>query len=213
MGMVDEGRGAAVTYIDQYRQLHSAENYGATSHKKAPFIVPHIRVLAPRSVIDYGCGQSTLPELIEAAGAETVRRYDPAIPAYSKRPEPGYDLLVSVDVLEHIPESALDDVLSDMRSLAKHALLIIDTEEAVKVLPNGENAHATLKPHRWWRRKLAEHFGPMHQFHCIPLTRACFKTWHTPLLRHAAITSVGIAGAARRRIARAISYDARRAAS
>lgn len=195
-----------MTYIDQYRALHATEAYGATSHKKAPFIVPHVRLLRPRSVIDYGCGQSILDDtLIADAGVETVRRYDPAIPAYAKRPQGGYDLLVSVDVLEHIPEDKLDDVLSDMRAVARHALLIIDTEKAVKILPNGENAHATIKPHGWWRRRLAKHFGRMHQFHCIPLTRACFKTWHTPLLRNVAITFAGVANRARHRIVRAVS--------
>lgn len=193
-----------MAYIDQYRTLHRTRIYGASSQKKSPFIIPHVQRLGPLSAIDYGCGQSSLDRELKEAGVETVYRYDPAIPTYAARPERDFDLLVSVDVLEHIPEHELDDVLSDMRSLARHALIIVDTEEAVQILPNGQNAHATIRPHGWWRQRLAKHYPELYWFHVIPLTRACYKTWRTPLAAQAMISIRGTARAAARGVAKRI---------
>jgi hypothetical protein len=166
--------------IDQYRQMHAAGRYGASSVNTAPYIIPHIRQLRPASVIDYGCGQSALPDMIQDSGVPTVHRYDPAIPAYAERPA-ACDLLVCIDVLEHVPEPALDVVLSDMAGLARHALLIIDIEPAPQFLPNGENAHCTVRPPEWWRALLARHYGCLEPFFSKPLARARFKTWPTPV--------------------------------
>lgn len=161
------------THLDQYRQMHASGTYGASSARVAPFLIPHIRTLKPASILDYGCGQSVLPDLI---GAD---RYDPAIPAYSERPAKVFDLLVSVDVLEHIPMSELDGVLSDMRGLARNAMLIIDTKPARQFLPNGENAHAIVEQPEWWRERLQRHWQYLEPFHSKPADRARFKTWPT----------------------------------
>ena len=67
--------------IPQYEELHRTRAYGDTSAKGARWILPHIRLLRPRTVIDYGCGQSVLADIIAALGP-TVIPYDPAIPEY-----------------------------------------------------------------------------------------------------------------------------------
>jgi hypothetical protein len=165
---------------DQYRQIHGRERYGDSSLLKAPYIIPHIRALGARSVIDYGCGQSKLAEAIGSLPrVETVCRYEPAIPDYASRPDRHFDLVVSVDVLEHVPEPELDDVLADMRQLADHALLIIDIVPAQTILPNGENAHATVQPPAWWMDRLSRFWNYLEPFPGGRRPRARFKTWAT----------------------------------
>lgn len=168
--------------IDQYRTLHATKAYGATSARKAHYMIPHIRLLKPQSVIDYGCGQSALADMIRSSGIPDVCRYDPAIQAFAARPDMTFDLLISVDVLEHVPEIELDDVLADMRAMATHSMLIIDTKPAKTILPNGENAHATIKPPQWWKDRLSRHYDFLETFYFpAKRARACFKTWSTPL--------------------------------
>lgn len=173
--------------IDQYRELHRTRVYGASSARFAPYLFPHIQDLAPHSVVDFGCGQSVLPDLVKASGVPDVTRYDPAVPAYAKRPGGPFDLLISVDVLEHIPEADLDGVLADMASLAPHAMLIIDIKPAKNMLPNGDNAHATIKPPEWWAQKLRPHYPYLETFYAYPSRRARFKTWRTAPTRRARI--------------------------
>ena len=183
IGLLFVGGGQmSFVHIDQYQQMHAAEEYGNSSARYAPFLIPHIRQLKPKSVIDYGCGQSALPDLIKAAGVPYVHRYEPAIAAFAARPDRTFDLLLCTDVLEHVPEDELDSVVEDMRSLARNAMLIVDTKPARQFLPNGDNAHATIRPIAWWQQRLARHYELLEPFLAKPLNRARFKTWRTPLL-------------------------------
>jgi hypothetical protein len=169
--------GSYMSLISQYEELHRTGSYGNTSLKAAPWILPQIRSIKPCSVIDYGCGQSLLPDMIARLGIPEVARYDPAIPAYSARPRGHFDLLINIDMLEHIPERELDPIIADMAALAHNAILVVDTRRARITLPNGQNAHATIKPVAWWRERLSN-FYPI----LIPITygmpeRAAFRTW------------------------------------
>lgn len=166
--------------IKMYADIHATTEYGNSSVKNLRFLRPDIKLLKPKSVIDYGCGQSLLIDQLELPYPLEKRRYDPAIPAYSQKPSKVYDLLINVDVLEHIREDDLDPIIEEMRSLCRNAILIVDTVPARLVLPSGENAHATIRPKEWWREKLGRHFP-----HLIPIRvsrpwRAAFRTWDRP---------------------------------
>lgn len=162
--------------IEQYRRMHRAGAYGATSIKKAPYILPYIQLLRPRTVIDYGCGQSLLADLVsERCGAE-VTRYDPGLPAYDRRPSGSFGLLLNIDVLEHVPEEAVDGVLCDMARLSSKALIIIDTRPAATTLSDGRNAHLTQRPPDWWRGRLLCHY-PHVQRIWVQRRPASFVTW------------------------------------
>lgn len=164
-------------YLDQYRIVHAAgSDYGSTSIKRAPYILPHVRALKPRSVIDYGCGTSELWSMIKDCGVPLVHRYDPGIPSLSERPAPA-DLLVNVDVLEHIPEHDLDRVISDMASLASRAVIIVDHHKAKTILPDGSNAHATIRPADWWHERLAKHYPHVERINGVRRRPASFRTW------------------------------------
>jgi hypothetical protein len=166
-----------IELIEQYRQIHATTAYGDTSVKNLRFIRPEIQLLAPRSVIDYGCGQSRLIEQLELGYDARLVRYDPAIPAHAKRPDGVFDLLINIDVLEHIEEADLDDVISDMRSLCREALIIVDTKAAALKLADGRNAHVSLHPHAWWQDRLSRHFGAIEPIATVRSTRAGFRTW------------------------------------
>ncbi len=163
--------------IENYAAIHAAEAYGNTSLKNLRLLRPEIRILKPRSIIDYGCGQSLLLDRLDLGYGPELYRYDPAIPAFADKPKDRSDLLLNIDVLEHIEEADLDDVLADMRSLCRDALIIVDTAPAKRVLPDGRNLHVTLKPHDWWRARIEKHFGALHPVRTLRRARAGFKTW------------------------------------
>ena len=145
-------------YIDQYKQLHKASKYGTSSGRQLLSPVQNlINKEKPQSLLDYGCGQSDLYKLI--TGVPTVDRYDPAIPGIDVKPTGEYDLVVCTDVMEHIPEDTVDEVLQDLQLLGKTVYIVISCVPAYAKLPNGENAHTTVKPQKWWVTKLEEYWS------------------------------------------------------
>lgn len=163
--------------IEEYAQIHAREAYGNTSLKNLRLLRPEILLLRPNSIVDYGCGQSRLLDRLDLGYPVDLYRYDPAIPAYASKPDVKADLLLNVDVLEHIEEADLDDILADMRSMCRDALIIVDTAPAKRSLPDGRNLHVTLKPHDWWRERIEKHFGPLEPAPTLRCARAGFKTW------------------------------------
>ena len=62
------------------------------------------------------------------------------------------DCVISFDVLEHIFVSDIPKVLSDMFSYAsKLVVLNVACYQANALLPNGENAHVTVRHPWWWK--------------------------------------------------------------
>jgi hypothetical protein len=168
---------SSANLIEQYRQIHEAGPYGKSSVKSLRFLRPEIALLKPSSIIDYGCGQSRFLDELELDYRVDLIRYDPAIPQYSQKPNTRADLLINIDVLEHIEERDLDDVIDDLASLSRNAIIIIDTKPASTFLPDGRNAHVTIRPHVWWRERLLKHFPTLHPVATVRRSRAGFKTW------------------------------------
>lgn len=166
--------------LDYYAKTHGERVYGTSSVKYLRYLRPEIALLHPRSILDYGCGQSIFLDCLGLGYDVDLKRYDPAIPAYAKLPEERVDLLVSIDVLEHIEEQDLDAVLGEMRAVCREALIVVDTRPAKHTLPDGRNAHVSLHPHGWWRERLARHFGPLHPVRTARRSRAAFRTWARP---------------------------------
>jgi hypothetical protein len=163
--------------IEQYRQIHAARVYGDTSVKNLRFLRADIKLLRPRSILDYGCGQSRLLEALRLGYPVELARYDPAIPVWATKPEKSVDLLINVDVLEHVEEHDLDTVLAEMAGLCRNAIIIVDTKPASALLPDGRNAHVTVRPHAWWRERLSRHFTPLYPQATARRSRAGFRTW------------------------------------
>lgn len=101
-----------------------------------------------KTALDYGCGKAQFHPL---EWSSFFTKYDPAYPLYEKKPTGKYDLVICTDVMEHIPEDSVDYIVNDLFSYAKKYLYVnISTRLADQILPNGDNAHATVKPEKWW---------------------------------------------------------------
>jgi hypothetical protein len=162
-------------YIEQYRILHKQGVYGTSSEKLFDDILPLIYELNPQSVLDYGCGQSKLVDMFHISN---THRYDPAIPAYDTLPEyKTLDLVICTDVLEHIPEDSLFSTLAQIYLYSKNVIFSVAVVPAVKILPNGENAHCTVKNVEWWIDKIKEVFPIVNIVKNDRDVKYILKTW------------------------------------
>lgn len=175
--------------IKEYAYLHSARIYG-TSDRHYHYILPHILALRPTSLVDYGAGQSKISlRLGRAVGIKRIARFDPAVPEVAEKPRGAFDLLISLDVLEHIPATEMDTVLAEMASMAKHALHVIDVRPAKTILSDGRNAHVSLHSQAEWQELLVRHWPSVRPLKQRIRGRVAFKTWDAelPFWRHTLI--------------------------
>ena len=90
--------------------------------------------------------------MVEYWGVEKVTCFDPGVPELSNLPPARFDIMVSTDVLEHRPEDDLPWIMDEMIGKAERFVFAtVALYPAQKILPNGENAHCTLKSPEWWR--------------------------------------------------------------
>ncbi len=176
------------TLIDQYKVIHAQQAYGNTSGKNVPYVRPWLRQLRPRTVLDYGCGQSDLEKDFVPVGVKTFVKYDPAIPHLSEKPHGTFDCLLCTDVLEHIEERDLPAVIGEIRRYAPHAVLIVDTVLARQKLPDGRNAHVTVKSKKWWQAEFQKHYDVVVPIRVRSRRRAAFVTWKVSPADRLAIT-------------------------
>lgn len=142
-------------YAKLQAQFHKERpDYGISGHNYADQIHQMAQRLQTRSILDYGCGKATLQKSIPFP----IQNYDPFIEEYAERPTPA-DLVVCTDVMEHIEEEYVESVLSDIASLTKRAVFFqIATSPAKKTLPDGRNAHITIRSPNEWLMDLMRFF-------------------------------------------------------
>jgi hypothetical protein len=140
---------------------------GGSVDDHIPHIIPLVLQSGARTLLDYGCGkggQYTVREVHNLWGGIMPTLYDPAVPGLDQRPERRFDGVICTDVLEHIPEDELVETLEDIRGYAdKWVYLGIFCGPAKKRLPDGRNAHVTIRPPKWWGRlvrKVFDESGP-----------------------------------------------------
>lgn len=130
-------------------QLHSdSQEYGTSGRKYADAVRLWATDLGCASILDYGCGKSTLRRAM--VDWPDFREYDPAVPGKDAKPQPA-DMVVCTDVMEHIEPQFLDEVLEDIHSLAvRGVFFVVATGPAKKVLADGTNAHKIIQDERFW---------------------------------------------------------------
>ena len=168
--------------IDMYRTMHqvgdtahglSAEKTfsGQSLPRQAHRIKPLIARTQARTILDYGCGKGLQyrpapikqegvvrwNSIQEYWGVESIYCYDPAYGPHSQLPAGRFDGVVCTDVLEHCPEQDLDWIIDGFFSFAeKFVFANVACYPAAKKLPNGENAHCTIRPAAFWKAKFDE---------------------------------------------------------
>lgn len=109
-----------------------------------------------KTALDYGSGGSDLniEEVSEGisfkdyVGLKTIYQFEPA---RNIKNNGKFDLVLSFDVLEHIFIADLPWVIDDIFSKANKCVLInVACYKAAALLPNGENAHITVRHPLWW---------------------------------------------------------------
>ncbi len=119
------------------------------------------------TMLDYGCGKGLFysnPSNLHGEYIESLKNYwkidiDLYDPCYEKNSfideTKKYDLVISIDVLEHIPSQDIDWVLEKIISTAKKYVFInVACYPALAILPNGENAHVNVNDEKWWHEKI-----------------------------------------------------------
>lgn len=149
-------------YIDQYKIKH-AEGYTEFYQISPSFTAKHqikemLEKCEAKTLLDYGISSGTQYEvgkLHEYLGLDSYTGYDPAVEKYSQKPEGKFDAVLCYDVLEHVPEDSLDYVIQDVFSYpTKVVMFKMGLGTATAMLPNGENAHITIRSLDWWREKI-----------------------------------------------------------
>ena len=142
-------------YLVQQQTLHrERDDYGVASLQYGQLVSEILMTHGFSTFVDYGCGKGRLAHGLRIPSdyphVVTGQLYDPAVPRFAKLPEPA-ELVVCIDVLEHVERGNLDAVLDHIRELAKRLVfLTIHCGPAAKTLPDGRNAHVTQLPVRTW---------------------------------------------------------------
>lgn len=108
------------------------------------------------SILEFGCGKSSLGLALAAKTKTNLLRYDPALPEFSKKPDSPVDLLFTTDVLEHVPLSGIPEILNYPAEYHFHAICC---RPAVTKLPDGSNAHCTVRLPNWWNGFFTAHYA------------------------------------------------------
>lgn len=101
--------------------IHSSAHWGTTGGVYAgDTIVEFIKAYPDiKTILDYGCGEGALKKWVEDSGItdKDWTQHDPCVAEFSKRPEGRFDLVITTDVLEHVEEEHIDDVIDDLNNL------------------------------------------------------------------------------------------------
>lgn len=131
-----------------------------------------IRLYNPKSVLDFGCAKGYLVKALRDRGVEAYG-YDVSEYALAAAPDevkpylfdkvldqnrlPAYglfDLIVSYDTFEHIPETELDDLRNQLRLLGHRFHFSVGTVNT----PDWQHdaSHITIKPLEFWQAWMPE---------------------------------------------------------
>jgi len=166
-------------HINYYKKMHleghmlsdgrmrkSEKTYeGKSTLGFAPLIRNIIKKNKLKTLLDYGCGKGYYYDnKFNIEGKKINLReywdinidlYDPCFAKYSEFPEKKFDITISVDVFEHIPNGDIDWILEKICKISnEYIFLNVACYKAIALLPNGENAHINIKEPKWWFNKL-----------------------------------------------------------
>lgn len=162
--------------IAQYCQMHAqGEQFlgippeqtfpGLSLPAQAKRIKRLVAATGSLNLLDYGSGKgkqydispvmddsgSAFESMMDYWDIDSVRCYDPCYPPFNNLPAEKFDGVISTDVLEHCPEEDIPWIIEELFNYAERFVFAnIACYPAKKRLPNGENAHTTIKSPDWW---------------------------------------------------------------
>lgn len=147
-------------YIEQYQKLH-AQDPMMFSGQQTLYVKKYIEYLIKKfdckTMLDYGCGkglQYTIEKANKNWGVELFL-FDIGVREFSLKPTGTFDIVSSTDMLEHCETVDIPNILKEINDYAKSVVIVsISTREAKKILPDGRNAHLTVKPKEWWMKQI-----------------------------------------------------------
>jgi 2-polyprenyl-3-methyl-5-hydroxy-6-metoxy-1,4-benzoquinol methylase len=154
-----------ITYSDSYKQelitKHKTSRLWGSNVavSRMDYVSSHLLKLNAHTVLDYGCGKGAVKEWMSTnLPSYDVYEYDPGIEGKDSPPNPA-DYIICFDVMEHIEPKYVDNVIEHLRGLMlKGGYIYICLLPAHELLPNGSNAHLTIKPAEWWLEKFKNAF-------------------------------------------------------
>lgn len=146
-------------YQKQQEELHETTDYGVVAEQYGPLVSSLIDAWGIDTVLDYGCGHNlSLQKTLAPERAIQYQAYDPAVPDYAGTPIPS-QMVVCIDVLEHIEPECLEDVLDHLEELTEVVLVAtVHCGPAGKTLSDGRNAHLIQQKLPWWLPKFWTRF-------------------------------------------------------
>lgn len=147
----------------EYREIQSEEHesdatWGTSSSVYADHVTQIINKFHITDMLDYGAGKGALAKNIHPSHKIEVSEYDPCIEHISASPCP-HELVTCTDVLEHIEQDYIYDVLNDLKRVTeKFGYFSVSTVKAKKVLSDGRNAHLIVEQLEWWLPKIMSRF-------------------------------------------------------
>jgi hypothetical protein len=151
--------------IEQYRQIHRTKRYshGGCVQRYVNDITHLCCAIPTRTILDYGCGkglQYTEDKIHEPWGVMPCL-FDPGVPGIDELPDRTFDGVICTGVLEHIPEDEIVVALDNLTRYAKRwAFIVVGIRPTKKLLPDGRQAHVTLRPKEWWCERIKASFDP-----------------------------------------------------
>lgn len=162
-------RGEELTERDKYRTMWRFDSYRRESPGERLVDLFMNTVKPDGMVIDFGCGTGRAGVALAGRGLEVLLqdfadncRDHEALPLPFlewdlTKPNPArapYGMCT--DVLEHIPEGDVDKVLDNLIEATPRLFLSIGTTEDLCGALIEQTLHHTVRPHAWWREKLAQ---------------------------------------------------------
>lgn len=138
--------------LQKYRDQFPA--WGSSARKHADKVHQVASAQGVKTILDFGCGTGTLAAALKGKGYK-ITQFDPAIPEFSHLPEQQFDMVCCIDVMEHVEEEYVQEVINLILDKAtKVVYFYIACRPAKAILPDGRNAHITLYPALKWQHLL-----------------------------------------------------------
>jgi SAM-dependent methyltransferase len=150
-------------YKQQLKETRAGwEGWGSSAARNCDALIRYLdKHKHIKDVLDFGCGTGALGKWLrqnQEAGTLrkdiTIHEYDPSVDGKDVIPTRSFDLIVSLDVLEHVEPDDLAETLGWMRDRAPRQYHHIDCNSTEDRLPDGRDVHLIVETPEWWEDQL-----------------------------------------------------------